>query len=89
MKNYSDWTFEDKKEYVRDLGEFIKKDPRSSIEEIAYEVAHGKTEIIKIIYRGGHEALVNVTHNSLGAIFVEVGREIYGEGAHGRITNGI
>ena len=38
-----------------------------------------------IHYFGGTAARVNVTYNSSGAIYREIGAEVYGSGAAGRM----
>lgn len=79
--------FDEKKgEFIQRVKIALKSDRRSAVEDIKYE-KEGPMEIITVIFRGGHEEKINATHNSNGANFQEIGRAVYGSGAHGKLTN--
>jgi len=75
---------ERKEEFIQRVKIAVKSDRRSRVEDIRYE-KEGSMEIITVIFKGGHEEKINVTHNSNGANFKEIGRAVYGSGAHGRM----
>lgn len=77
---------EDKKTWTREVGELLKKDKRSYLEECEYYKEHGN-EIVKLVFKDGDAVRINVSCNSLSAILHEIVREVYGDGAFGRITN--
>ncbi len=75
-----------KKEYVRNISTVLAEDPRSGVEYIEYDGDFpGGLEVVTIHYFGGTAARVNVTYNSSGAIYREIGAEVYGSGAAGRM----
>ena len=76
---------EDKKTWTREVGELLKKDKRSYLEECEYYKEHD-TEIVKLVFKDGDAVRINVSCNSLSAILHEIVREVYGDGAYGRIT---
>lgn len=76
-----------KKEWTAKVSELIANDLRSGVRGITYskEEKNGwLREIVRIYYNGGHMD-INVTGNSLGSILHEIVREVYGDGAIGRI----
>lgn len=75
-----------KKEFIDKLKEAIKLDERSCVKDITYERAREK-EIITITYTGGAEVRINVACNSHGANLLEIAREVYGNGAFGRMCD--
>ena len=77
---------EDKQGFVKRVKLALIADPRSNVEDIEYISNYEKSrlEVVEIKYKGGGKARINVTANSLGAIFREIGAEVYGAGAVGR-----
>ena len=77
---------EDKQGFVKRVKLALIADPRSNVEDIEYISNYEKSrlEVVEIKYQGGGNARINVTANSLGAIFREIGAEVYGAGAVGR-----
>lgn len=73
-----------KEKYIDALKALIIADRRSGVCNIIRE-ATPLREKLWICYIGGGESQINVTGNSLGAIGLEVFREIYGCGANGRV----
>lgn len=79
---------EDKAKWTKEVEELLKKDERSYVRGLGYliEKKNGwKREVVKITYNCGSEQKINVSGNSLGAILHEIVREVYGQGAIGRI----
>ena len=75
-----------KREFVRNISTVLAEDPRSGVEYIEYdENFEGGLEVVTIHYFGGRTARINVTLNSSGAIYREIGAEVYGDGAIGRM----
>ncbi len=61
-----------KREFVRNISTVLAEDPGSGVEYIEYDEN----------FEGGLEV---VTINSSGAIYREIGAEVYGSGAAGRM----
>ena len=80
---------EDKAKWTKEISELLKTDERSGVQDIeySYEVnSKGwKKEIVTITYVGGGKRKIDVFGNSLGSIYLEIGREVYDIGAIGRI----
>lgn len=74
---------ENKKGFVQMVKEVLITDHRSGVVDITYE-KEGGMEFIYIYFTGGGKAKINVTCNSNGANFKEIGRAVYGEGAIGQ-----
>ena len=75
-----------KREFVRNISTVLAEDPRSGVEYIEYDGDFpGGLEVVTIHYYGGGIARINVTINSSGAIYREIGAEVYGDGAMGRM----
>lgn len=75
-----------KRDFVRNISTVLAEDPRSGVEYIEYDGDFsGGLEIVTIHYHGGGIARINVTINSSGAIYREIGAEVYGDGAMGRM----
>lgn len=75
-----------KKEFIRHLEALIIADGRSCVRNIVY-TKDGSKERIRIIYTGGAHIDINVSCNSNGANLLEVAREVYGNGAFGRMPD--
>ena len=77
---------EDKQGFVKRIKLVLIANPRSGVEDIEYisNYENSRLEVVEIKYQGGGKAKINVTANSLGAIFREIGAEVYGAGATGR-----
>ena len=68
------------------LSTVLAEEPRSGVEYIEYDGGSGGgLEVVTIHYYGGEIARINVTINSCGAIYKEIGAEVYGVGAVGRM----
>lgn len=75
-----------KADFVAKLSAVLAEEPGSGVEYIEYDGGSGGGfEIVTIHYYGGGIARINVTINSCGAIYKEIGAEVYGEGAAGRM----
>lgn len=61
---------------------------RNHVLAIEYKELEDGQERIVIKYLGGYMSVINANVNSNGANLAEITREIYGEGAHGRIWAG-
>lgn len=75
-----------KKEFIRHLEALIIADGGSCVRNIVY-TKDGSRERIRIIYTGGAHIDINVSCNSNGANLQEVAREVYGNGAFGRMPD--
>lgn len=79
---------EDKRLWTKEVETLLKKDDRSDVQSLEYSIetkGRWKREVVKITYNCGSEQKINVSGNSLGAILHEIVREVYGQGAIGRI----
>ena len=82
---------EDKKTWTEEIGKLLKTDPRSEVEYCEYlqpDIKEAPEEVVRVMFRGGHWRDINVSCNSLGAIFQEIAREVYGSGAYGTFNSG-
>ena len=75
-----------KKEFIKHLEALIIADGRSCVQNVVY-TKDGSRERIRIIYTGGAHIDINVSCNSNGANLLEVAREVYGNGAFGRMPD--
>lgn len=75
-----------KEQRVKEIGELMAKDPDSGVESADY-VKAGASEYVRIAYKGGASAYINVTIDSIGAIHKEMVLEVYGPGAHGKVES--
>ena len=75
-----------KKEFIKHLEALIIADGRSCVQNVVY-TKDGSRERIRIIYTGGAHIDINVSCNSNGANLQEVAREVYGNGAFGRMPD--
>lgn len=67
---------EEKRNYIVRLSLLISSDYRSGVEQIKY--THDKEdEYAEITFEGGHTVAVNITGDSLGAIYKDVGKVVY------------
>ena len=75
-----------KKEFVRNISTVLAEDPRSGVEYIEYDKDfEGGLEVVTIHYYESGTARIDVTDISCGEIFEEIGAEVYGVGAAGRM----
>ena len=74
-----------KADFVAKLSAVLAEEPRSGVEYIEYDKDSKGLEVVTIHYYGGGIARINVTINSCGAIYKEIGAEVYGNGAAGRM----
>ena len=75
---------EEKREFIYALRDALRLDPGSGVRDIEI-IADKGLEIIVILYRGGRSSRINATGNSGGANALEIIREVYFSGAHGRM----
>ena len=79
---------EDKRKWTKEVEALLKKDDRSYVQSLEYSIdtKHGwSREVVTVTFNYGSEMKINVSGNSLGAILHEIAREVYGQGAIGRI----
>ena len=75
-----------KADFVAKLSTVLAEEPRSGVEYIEYDGGSGGGfEVVTIHYYESGIARIDVTDVSCGEIFEEIGAEVYGEGAAGRI----
>ena len=77
---------DDKKAWVDDIAKLLRTDKRSGVKNIKYSYPRIGLEIVTISFNNGDESMINVSYNSLSSILEEIDREVYGDGAFGRIT---
>lgn len=69
--------YEEKSHFVMRLGLLLSVDPRSGVEKIRYKI-EGNEEYAEVTFNGGNAVDVRITTDSLGAIYKDVGRHVYG-----------
>lgn len=72
--------YKNKAEFINNLCDLLRTDPRSSVDLLHYEIRTFdgyEDEIVHICYTGGHHVSLLVTANSIGAIAKEVINEVY------------
>jgi len=83
---------EDKRKWTKDVESLLKTDNRAEIVSIDYARndpgQHVPEEVVRIRYKGGAVADINVTFNSLGAILKEIVKEVYDQNATGTFFRG-
>ena len=78
--------FNRKAGFVKNLSTVLAEEPRSGVAYIKYDVEVAEdVEFVTIAYHDWHYAKINVTGISCGDIFREIGAEVYGAGAAGRM----
>lgn len=75
-----------KEEFIKHLEALIIADSRSCVQNIVY-TKNENGEKLRIIYTGGAHIDINVSCNSNGANLLEIAREVYGNGAFGRMPD--
>lgn len=73
-----------KKDFVNSLKAAVIADDCSGVENIKYQKEDGR-EWIVIRYLGGLERRIHADANSNGMNMLEIAKEIYGNGASGRV----
>ena len=73
-----------KKDFVNSLKAAVIADDRSGVENIEYKNEYGR-EWIVIRYLGGFERRIHADANSNGMNMLEIAKEVYGNGASGRV----
>ena len=78
--------FEEKRTFVHTMRDALKQDRASGVRdiELILDEERGMEKMI-ILFRGSHSVRINATHNSCGANAQEIVREVYGNGAFGRM----
>ncbi len=74
-----------KADFVAKLSTVLAEEPGSGVEYIEYDRDFEALEVVTIHYYESGAARIDVTDVSCGEIFEEIGAEVYGEGAAGRI----
>lgn len=74
-----------KADFVAKLSTVLAEEPGSGVEYIEYDKDFEALEVVTIHYYGGGIARIDVTDISCGEIFEEIGAEVYGVGAAGRM----
>ena len=85
-----DYIYTEKERFIKKLTEALKVDERSGVEDITYYKpgffeGHPNNEFIRIQYRLDAFAWINTTGNSNGANASEIVKEVYYNGATGRM----
>lgn len=73
-----------KKDFINSLKAAVIADDRSDVENIKYQKEDGR-EWIVIRYLGGFERRIHADANSNGMNMLEIAKEVYGNGASGRV----
>lgn len=68
---------EEKRNYIARLSLLFSADYRSEVEKVRY-VPEGYDEYAEITFRGGNVVAVNITGDSCGGIYKDVGAAVYG-----------
>ena len=68
----------EKRNYIARLSLLLSSDYRSEVEKVQY-APEGYDEYVEITFRGGHVVRVDVTADSCGAIYKEIGQAVYGK----------
>ena len=75
-----------KRDFVRNISTVLAEEPRSGVEYIEYDGDfQGRFEVVTIHYCRGGVSRISVTDISSGEIYREIGAEVYGNGAAGRM----
>lgn len=80
-----DKMIQEKRDFIRRIKLVLKADPRSGVDKLEYyDVPEG--EFVVITFNSGARKGINVSHNSNGANFKEIGKAVYGDGAIGEFS---
>ena len=77
---------EDKKAWVDGIEKLFQIDRYSGVKSIFYDKRSLGLELVTIIFENGDESIINVSYTSLEEILKEIHREVYGNGAYGKIN---
>lgn len=77
MKRSSKAIVEEKRNYIARLSLLLSSDYRSEVERVRY-VPDVDDEYAEITFRGGNVVAVNITGDSCGGIYKDVGAAVYG-----------
>lgn len=77
--------YKEKENFIKEVETALMADPRSNVEQILYQRNEQGLEIVTVEFIGGGFRKINVTGNSNGANFMEIGRAVYEGGARGEI----
>lgn len=77
--------YKKKENFIKEVKTALMADPRSCVEQILYQKNEQGLEIVTVKFIGGGYRRINVTGNSNGANFMEIGRAVYEGGAIGEI----
>lgn len=77
--------YQKKEAFVKWVKLALIADERSNIADITYQRNEQGLEIVTVEFVGGGLRRINVTGNSNGANFMEIGRAVYEGGAKGEI----
>lgn len=71
--------FNRKNEYLKQLQLVFMSDPRSGVKSLEYHRDfNGYPEVVEVMFNSGHSRYINVTGNSNGANYRQIGNVIYG-----------
>lgn len=68
----------EKRNYIARLSLLLSSDYRSEVEKVRY-VPEEYDEYAEITFRGGHTVVVDITGDSCGGIYKDVGHAVYGK----------
>lgn len=68
---------EEKRNYIARLSLLLSADYRSEVEKVRY-APEGYDEYAEITFRGGNVVAVNITGDSCGGIYKDIGAAVYG-----------
>lgn len=77
--------YKEKENFIKEIETALMADPRSCVEQILYQRNEQGIEVVTVEFIGGSCRRINVTGNSNGANFMEIGRAVYEGGARGEI----
>ena len=69
--------YKEKANFIKEVETALMADPRSNVEQILYQRHEQGLEIVTVEFIGGGFRRINVTGNSNGANFMEIGRAVY------------
>lgn len=76
MKRSRRSIIEEKQNYIARLSLLLSSDYRSEVEKVRY-VPDGFEEYAEITFHGGHVVAVNITGDSCGGIYKDIGNAVY------------
>lgn len=68
----------EKRNYIARLSLLLSSDYRSEVEKVRY-IPEEYDEYAEITFRGGHIVVVDITADSCGEIYKDIGQAVYGK----------